>query len=68
MAPLLDHLDGRQPHLDLPLDVRTTDFQHQVWETLRAIPLGETQSYGVIAKAIRRPEAVRAVATACASN
>jgi len=68
MAPLLDHLAGRQPHLDLPLDVRATAFQRQVWEALRAIPPGETRSYGDVAKAIGRPKAVRAVATACASN
>ena len=66
--PLLAHLDGRQPHLELPLDVRATAFQRQVWEALRAIPYGETRSYGQIAAAIHKPKAVRAVAGACAAN
>ena len=68
IEPLLAHLQGRQPHLDLPLDVRATAFQRQVWEALRAIPYGETRSYGQIAEAIDKPKAVRAVANACASN
>lgn len=68
LAAILAHLDGRSPHLDLPLDIRATAFQHQVWEALRAIPRGETRSYSEIAAALGRPEAVRAVARACATN
>ena len=68
MAPLLAHLEGRQPDLELPLDVRATAFQRQVWEALRAIPTGETRSYGEVAKQIRRPNAARALARACAAN
>jgi AraC family transcriptional regulator of adaptative response/methylated-DNA-[protein]-cysteine methyltransferase len=65
---LVRHLDGREPHLDLPLDVQATAFQWRVWEALRAIPYGSTRSYGEIARAIGRPSAVRAVARACATN
>ena len=65
---ILAHLAGRQPRLDLPLDVQATAFQWQVWEALRAIPYGETRTYGEIAKTIGRPRAVRAVARACATN
>jgi AraC family transcriptional regulator of adaptative response/methylated-DNA-[protein]-cysteine methyltransferase len=65
---ILAHLAGRRPRLDLPLDVQATAFQWQVWEALRAIPYGETRTYGEIAKAIGRPRAVRAVARACATN
>ena len=54
--------------LDLPLDLRGTAFQRRVWQALLAIPLGETRSYGQVAAAIGPPRAVRAVATACASN
>ena len=68
IEPLLAHLEGRQPHLDLPLDVRATAFQRQVWEALQAIPYGETRSYTQIAEAIHKPKAVRAVAGACAAN
>jgi AraC family transcriptional regulator of adaptative response/methylated-DNA-[protein]-cysteine methyltransferase len=53
---------------DLPLDIRGTAFQHQVWEALRDIPPGATASYTEIARRIGRPEAVRAVARACGAN
>lgn len=63
-----DHLAGRNTRLDLPFDVQATAFQQQVWRELRAIPYGETRSYTDIARAVGRPQAVRAVAHACASN
>jgi AraC family transcriptional regulator, regulatory protein of adaptative response / methylated-DNA-[protein]-cysteine methyltransferase len=65
---VLESLNGRTPHLDLPLDVQGTAFQWQVWDELRRIPFGETRSYQEIAKAIGKPKAVRAVASACAGN
>lgn len=65
---LVNHLDGRQPCLDLPLDVWGTAFQWRVWQQLRAIPYGSTRSYRDIARSLDRPNAVRAVARACASN
>jgi AraC family transcriptional regulator of adaptative response/methylated-DNA-[protein]-cysteine methyltransferase len=54
--------------LDLPLDVRGTAFQQRVWQALGAIPSGASVSYAGIAQRIGAPNAVRAVARACASN
>lgn len=54
--------------VELPFDVRATSFQHRVWQALRAIPRGETRSYGEIAKSIGAPKAVRAVGAACGAN
>jgi len=54
--------------LDLPLDLRGTAFQRQVWEALRAIPLGETRTYAGLAAEMGMPRATRAVARACAQN
>jgi AraC family transcriptional regulator of adaptative response/methylated-DNA-[protein]-cysteine methyltransferase len=68
VGALGEHLDGRRPDLDLPVDVRATAFQRQVWEALQAIPYGATRSYGEVARAIGRPTAARAVARACATN
>jgi AraC family transcriptional regulator of adaptative response/methylated-DNA-[protein]-cysteine methyltransferase len=68
LQAILDHLNGRQPHLDLPLDVRATAFQWRVWQELRKIPYGSTRSYSDIARALGQPKAVRAVARACATN
>lgn len=65
---LLRYLGGRQPRLDLPLDVRGTAFQCRVWEELRRIPYGSTRSYGEIARAVGKPGAARAVGNACARN
>ncbi len=68
VGPLLSHLKGEQPHLDLPLDVQATAFQWSVWEKLREIPYGSTRSYGEVARSMGRPTATRAVARACATN
>ena len=54
--------------LELPLDVRGTAFQAQVWRALREIPPGSTATYSELAAALGRPRAVRAVGQACARN
>jgi AraC family transcriptional regulator, regulatory protein of adaptative response / methylated-DNA-[protein]-cysteine methyltransferase len=65
---LLEHLQGQQPHLALPIDVQATAFQWKVWKELQAIPYGETRSYGEIARALGDTKKARAVAQACATN
>lgn len=67
-SQLVEHLSGQRERLDLPLDIRATAFQRLVWEHLRSIPRGATESYSAVAGAIGRPTAVRAVARACATN
>jgi len=52
----------------LPLDMRGTPFQKQVWEALLAIPFGQTRSYGDLAKQLGRPHAARAVGAATGKN
>ncbi|PYS66922.1 MAG: bifunctional DNA-binding transcriptional regulator/O6-methylguanine-DNA methyltransferase Ada [Acidobacteria bacterium] len=68
LSSVLDNLNGKTSRIDLPLDIQATAFQWRVWEELRQIPFGSTRSYQEIAKAIGKPNAVRAVARACASN
>lgn len=65
---ILTYLNGRRPHLDLPLDIQATAFQWKVWRYLQSIPYGETRAYSQVARDIGRPSAVRAVARACATN
>ena len=65
---LVEHLTGQNPHLDLPVDVPATVFQWRVWHILRSISYGETRSYAQVAEMIGQPQAVRAVARACATN
>ncbi len=50
----------------LPLKQIGTAFQRRVWERIAAIPLGETRTYGELARALR--SAPRAVGQACGSN
>jgi AraC family transcriptional regulator of adaptative response/methylated-DNA-[protein]-cysteine methyltransferase len=68
VAPILEHLAGERPHLDLPLDVQATAFQWRVWQELRKIPYGSTRTYSEVAVALGQPTAARAVARACATN
>ena len=62
------HVEGRVDPGALPLDLRATAFQWQVWRALQRIPEGATRSYHAIATELGRPTAARAVARACASN
>lgn len=65
---ILRYLNGQLPHLELPVDIQTTAFRWKVLQELQRIPAGETRSYAEIARAIGQPKAVRAVASACATN
>lgn len=68
VAQIDAYLDGTRRTFDLPLDIAPTAFQQRVWAALTSIPYGETRSYTDIADALGAPRAVRAVASACASN
>lgn len=61
-----EYFEGRE--VNLPLDMRGTDFQKRVWSALRSIPYGETRTYNEVAEMIGKPRSYRAVANACASN
>jgi AraC family transcriptional regulator, regulatory protein of adaptative response / methylated-DNA-[protein]-cysteine methyltransferase len=52
----------------VPLDIHGTAFQLRVWKALQQIPAGQTASYRDVARKLGAPNAVRAVARACASN
>jgi AraC family transcriptional regulator, regulatory protein of adaptative response / methylated-DNA-[protein]-cysteine methyltransferase len=68
LAKVARFVDEPTEGLDLPLDLRGTPFQRRVWEALRAIPVGTTVTYSELANSIGAPNAVRAVAGACAAN
>ncbi len=50
----------------IPLSPRGTAFQQRVWKAIAAIPVGESRSYGEVARAVR--SAPRAVGQACGAN
>lgn len=68
MATVVGFVESPRSGLALPLDVQGTAFQQRVWQALREVPVGETVSYAEIARRIGAPQAVRAVAGACAAN
>lgn len=59
--------DPHQP-LDLELELRGTEAERAVWSALRAIPAGETRSYGRIAKTLPTSVTAQEVGAACAAN
>jgi AraC family transcriptional regulator, regulatory protein of adaptative response / methylated-DNA-[protein]-cysteine methyltransferase len=68
VARVVGFIEAPRLGLDLPFDIRGTAFQRRVWRALREVPIGETVSYTEIARRIGSPNAVRAVAGACAAN
>jgi methylated-DNA-[protein]-cysteine S-methyltransferase len=59
---------GELTAFDLPLDPAGTPFQRQVWDQLLRIPIGETISYGELARRVGRPGSARAVGAANGQN
>jgi methylated-DNA-[protein]-cysteine S-methyltransferase len=59
---------GKRTAFDVPLALRGTPFQLEVWRTLLRIPYGATRTYAQIAESIGRPAASRAVGAANGAN
>src|SRR6478735_6885937 len=59
---------GTLETFNLQLAPKGTPFQMEVWQRLRAIPYGQTISYGELARRIGNPNASRAVGLANGSN
>ena len=68
MNQLEQYFGGDRDLFEVEIAFHGTVFQQQVWETLRTIPLGQTQSYSDLARSIGRPKAVRAVGAAVGRN
>jgi AraC family transcriptional regulator of adaptative response/methylated-DNA-[protein]-cysteine methyltransferase len=65
---VLEYFEGGRRDFDVPVTMPGTGFQREVWDALREIPYGETRSYGDMARALGRPNAVRAVGRANGLN
>ena len=63
-----EYFAGTRTDFDLPLSLQGTDFQKSVWQALRQVPFGKTESYGQLAKRIGKPKAARAVGSANNKN
>lgn len=58
---LADYFAGKRRAFDLPLHLKGTTFQQQIWRSLIDIPYGETRTYAEQANALGKPLAIRAV-------
>ncbi len=63
-----EYLEWKRKNFSIPILTVWTSFQKQVWEALLQIKYGETASYLDLAKSIKNPKAVRAVASANGAN
>jgi methylated-DNA-[protein]-cysteine S-methyltransferase len=64
-----EYLAGRRHDFDLPLDLRLSrGFRRTVLDALVEVPYGTTVTYTELAAAAGNPRAVRAAASACATN
>jgi len=69
LAQILEHVRTGEGDLrDIPLHLEVGPFEREVLEFLRTIPPGTTMTYGEVARRLGRPNASRAVGTACARN
>ena len=65
---LAEYFSGQRREFDIQIRPEGTEFQKRVWKEISAIPYGQTCSYGEIARALGKPNAARAVGTACGKN
>ncbi len=61
-------LDDPRSGFDEPLDLRGSELELAVWAALRAIPPGETRSYGALARTLSVKATAQEVGAACAAN
>jgi methylated-DNA-[protein]-cysteine S-methyltransferase len=68
VAQLDEYFAGRRTTFDLPLAPAGSPFQRRVWEALREIPYGRTESYGALAARLGLVNGARAVGAANGQN
>ena len=67
-AKIAAFLDAPHQGLDLPPDIRGSAQEQAVWQALRNVPVGQTITYGEIAKSLPLPATAQDVGAACAAN
>jgi len=65
---LAEYFEGKRKEFTVTLFTPGSEFQQTVWKELQNIPYGSTRSYKQQALALKRPEAIRAVANANGMN
>lgn len=64
VAQIGEYFRGERSRFSVMLSTEGTDFQEEIWRQLVRIPYGKTATYGQLARAVGRPQAVRAVGQA----
>jgi methylated-DNA-[protein]-cysteine S-methyltransferase len=67
-SQLSEYFERKRVHFEVPIALHGTTFQQSVWNLLRAIPYGETRSYGELADLLGSRLAIRAVGLANGRN
>jgi AraC family transcriptional regulator of adaptative response/methylated-DNA-[protein]-cysteine methyltransferase len=68
LASVIALIDHPASGHDMALDLRGSAIEIAIWQALRAIPIGETRSYGQLAKALPVAATAQEVGAACAAN
>ncbi len=65
---IIEYLEGNREKFELPIQLTGTEFQRNVWNSLKKIPYGETRSYKEVALMAGNQKAYRAVGNANNKN
>jgi len=65
---LQEYFKGERKEFNLPIKLLGTDFQIRVWNALKNIPYGKTETYLGLSKILKNEKAIRAVAGANGAN
>ncbi len=63
-----EYFEKKRKYFDFPMAQPGTDFQQKVWDELRRIDAGKPISYSALAKRMKNPLAIRAIASANGRN
>jgi len=65
---LTQYFNQERTEFDIPLLFVGSDFQKQVWDALKEIPYGQTDTYLGLSKKLGNEKAIRAVSSANGAN
>ena len=64
----IEYFEGKRNNFDFPILQIGTDFQKNVWNELQRIDAGKPITYAALAKRMKKPLAIRAIASANGKN
>lgn len=65
---IIEYLEGTRKEFTIPLEIKGTKFQEEVWAALTKIPYGKTVTYQEIAQQTEKKKAYRAVGNGVHNN